>query len=376
MCQWGEAREDIPVELTQDWTERLQELRNGRSNFEVVRQELEGEVDAALETLHRESDQLVSQAKGMVDTFSSALDRLSESGKALQNAAGDLQHNRETVFRVQPMPSRGSRQLAEELASCRESVLSRVRENGEILTATAQSLQRPHREACVCARATGNALKQAVEMLDHEGELLRLMARHSNLPTRVAKAVHRRYLDALQAVQEDGWRLKSAAQDLTHCRKAYRRGIVTNRTVIRNAESSLHCDQKAIFGWAWEHVSDVRRCDRNFILAVVGGNGERLEGAPEEFRRDREVVLTAVSQSCGWALQFADPCLRRDKEVVLAAVRRSGWALEHAADDMKADREVVLTAVQTDGEALEFASEEMRADREVALAAVDRKSVV
>ena len=46
----------------------------------------------------------------------------------------------------------------------------------------------------------------------------------------------------------------------------------------------------------------------------------------EETRRDREVVLAAVSHH-GSALEFANEELQRDREVVLAAVSQNGYAL-------------------------------------------------
>jgi len=73
----------------------------------------------------------------------------------------------------------------------------------------------------------------------------------------------------LQAVREDGILFRTAAEEMNSSRKAYRRAIIVNRSVIKQAELSLQCDQEVVFGWALNHVSTLRKCDRNFIKTVV-----------------------------------------------------------------------------------------------------------
>ena len=48
-----------------------------------------------------------------------------------------------------------------------------------------------------------------------------------------------------------------------------------------------------------------------------------LQHATEELKRDREIVVTAVSNS-GWSLQYTTEELKADREVVMAAVSDSG----------------------------------------------------
>jgi len=55
---------------------------------------------------------------------------------------------------------------------------------------------------------------------------------------------------------------------------------------------------------------------------------------------------------------------------VLAAVQQDGDALQYAAEELKKDREVVLAAVQQNGRALKYAAEELNKDREIAQKAI------
>merc|ERR1740123_1792563 len=165
---------------------------------------------------------------------------------------------------------------------------------------------------------------------------------------------------ALLSVEKGTIKVREISEQLQASRRAYRQAIITNRKWIRQSQLSLRDDQWAVFGWALNHVSEVRKYDREFILAVVMQDGESLQHAPVEFRDDREIVHLALQQSNGWALQFAGDELQNDREIVLAAVRRSGWALEYASSEMKSNRDVVLAAVEADGEALEHAAYELR----------------
>ena len=68
-------------------------------------------------------------------------------------------------------------------------------------------------------------------------------------------------------------------------------------------------------------------------------------------------------------LNYPPPQLKRDREVVLAAVSNAGEALQYASDELKKDREVVLAAVSNVGRALQYASKELNSDPEVRLTA-------
>jgi hypothetical protein len=109
-----------------------------------------------------------------------------------------------------------------------------------------------------------------------------------------------------------------------------------------------------------------------WLKKIKKGPSNFLQVVPEELRRDREIVLTAV-QKHGSALQYASKELQVDREIVLAATRKTACALQYASEELKRDREIVLEAVQQDGHALQYASAELRRDREIVLEAVRQK---
>ena len=83
------------------------------------------------------------------------------------------------------------------------------------------------------------------------------------------------------------------------------------------------------------------------MLKAVARDGNRLRNVSEELKRDRDIVLTAVTNCLdSWALRYASDELKQDREFMLKAVARSGQALEYASEELKRDLEIVLTAVK------------------------------
>lgn len=122
--------------------------------------------------------------------------------------------------------------------------------------------------------------------------------------------------------------------------------------------------------WQWlQCAPKAAKRDRKVVLAAVSRSGFALEFAAPELRGDREVVLAAVAQE-GDALEYASVDLKADRDVVLAAVAQEGCALAWANSALQSDREVVLTACAQDGLALRFASPELHRSREAVLTAV------
>mmetsp|Transcript_69283 Transcript_69283/g.129385 ORF Transcript_69283/g.129385 Transcript_69283/m.129385 type:complete len:175 (-) Transcript_69283:232-756(-) len=106
---------------------------------------------------------------------------------------------------------------------------------------------------------------------------------------------------------------------------------------------------------------EARDTRRERILADIKEGAASLESAPEELKRDLEVVMAAVKRD-GFSLRFAATELRSDRDVVMAAVSQEGNALEHASQSLRSDREVVLTAVAHSKFALRFACDAMLDD--------------
>lgn len=90
--------------------------------------------------------------------------------------------------------------------------------------------------------------------------------------------------------------------------------------------------------------------DRKEILEAVTANGELLQFVPAELKRDKEIVLAAVTHPAGRSgktLSYASKSMKRDREVVLRAVTYdlSGSALKHASSSLRKDREIVKAAI-------------------------------
>jgi hypothetical protein len=96
-------------------------------------------------------------------------------------------------------------------------------------------------------------------------------------------------------------------------------------------------------GYALAHAAEELRADRDVVLAAVQQNGDALWHAAEELKADRDVVLAAVQQN-GFALMVAAAELRADRDVVLAASQQDGHALQYAAEELQVDEEIVRVA--------------------------------
>jgi hypothetical protein len=93
-------------------------------------------------------------------------------------------------------------------------------------------------------------------------------------------------------------------------------------------------------GWALQHASDDLQDDRDIVLAAVTNFGHSLSWASPRLRDDRDVVLAAVAQ-CGIALMYASSNLRDDRDVVLAAVKQNHFALGYASLELRSDKEIL-----------------------------------
>jgi hypothetical protein len=75
-------------------------------------------------------------------------------------------------------------------------------------------------------------------------------------------------------------------------------------------------------------------------LKIVMEDGEKLKVLPEEFKKDRDVVLAAVKNN-GWALFYANKNLKKDKFIVLAAIKNEGGAFSYVDSTLKKDKSFV-----------------------------------
>jgi uncharacterized protein YcgL (UPF0745 family) len=179
----------------------------------------------------------------------------------------------------------------------------------------------------------------------------------------------------LEAVKQNGFALRGASDDLKAEREVVLEAVKQTGRALQYASNDLRGDPVVVLeavkqdGWALQGASDALRCDREIVLEAVKQKGRALEYALDDLNADREVVLEAVKQT-GAALEYAANNLNADREVVLEAVKQEGFALQCASDDLKSNREVVLEAVKQTGGALKYASEALQADRDFVLEAV------
>lgn len=355
-----------------EWIKSLEEVCTEIEEFRYVQKRLREETVSANFNMQMELDDLAPIAEEFGRGFQVALQQMSDSGSLLLAAAGDLQRNRDTVFEVVPRTSKGCRQAAEELMNCRNKMLASVVSNGKVLAKVNAALAPLHKGLVIALRHARSVLAAAGESFMRENELFQVAQARGWLSVDLAKERCGTSLAASRRISDNGKKLDAVSQSVNSWRTAYRRGVVVNRNAIRQAEASLKRDQEIIFSWSMDHVSDMRKTDREFVMTVIESNGEELERVPEVFKQDKEVVLQAVAQSDGWALQFASDDLQHDREIVMSAVKHNGWILEGIPEEFRNDKEVVMAAVEADGEALEFASDALKNDREVVLTAVGR----
>ena len=111
--------------------------------------------------------------------------------------------------------------------------------------------------------------------------------------------------------------------------------------------------------------------DKKEALKIVQEEPLSLEELPAMFKKDKEVVLEAVT-NFGDALEFADKSLKKDKEIVIEAVTNYGPALEFADERFKKDKRFILDLAKLGSDALEFAHESLKKDKEIILEAVKK----
>ena len=136
--------------------------------------------------------------------------------------------------------------------------------------------------------------------------------------------------------------------------------------------------------FSFRHATPRLKANRAFILRVVRVDMTAFEYAALEFRRDRQVVLAAVSSvdtgghygaySAYLPFVYVAPELQLDRGVVLAAVATHPYTLNLVDARFRADEEVVLAAVRTNGMMLAVAHPTVCASRAVVRVAVAQRA--
>lgn len=120
------------------------------------------------------------------------------------------------------------------------------------------------------------------------------------------------------------------------------------------------------------YASETLRDDFELVLKFVSFNGTALAYASDRLKKDR-CIVNAAFNSClrNPCLRFVSPELYTDREIITKAVSKWGRDLEYAPDHFKDDYEIVMTAVMNDGYSLEYASPRLKADREIVEKAIE-----
>lgn len=129
---------------------------------------------------------------------------------------------------------------------------------------------------------------------------------------------------------------------------------------------------KLNYGINLEYLSGNLRKDREVVLAAVTNSGHNLEYASEELRDDNEIVHLAIKNSGYEVFKYASDRLKNDKPFILKILTYFSYSLYFVSETLCDDREVVLTAVKHNGDVFDAASERLRNDREIALTAIGK----
>jgi len=122
-------------------------------------------------------------------------------------------------------------------------------------------------------------------------------------------------------------------------------------------------------GYELENLSDEFKKNKKIVIAAVTNNGHALQYADDSLKKDKKFILEVV-KIAGYSIKYADKKLKADKEVALAAIKQDVEALKYADKKFKSNKEIVLIAVKQNGDALQYADKKLQADKEVVLTAI------
>jgi hypothetical protein len=163
--------------------------------------------------------------------------------------------------------------------------------------------------------------------------------------------------------------------------------VATLKTLLRRMEGDVYGPKAALIARleesdarAFEEVLDARLLfldpekkteqTREQVLRVLSTNGIELKHAAAPFKKDPEVVWTAVRSNYK-AFMFASPTIFHETEAnARTAVQMNGNCLQQLSQALRADRSVVLAAILTNPEAIRYA--QCPIDDELLMAAISK----
>lgn len=104
--------------------------------------------------------------------------------------------------------------------------------------------------------------------------------------------------------------------------------------------------------------------DRDIVLKAMQIHPHEFEHIPEQFKADREIVLTVVSREGGYGSYIKDCPLemRDDPELIKAAVKDNEWNIKHASPRLLADRYFLAEIIYENPSSFSKIPEDMQRD--------------
>jgi hypothetical protein len=107
---------------------------------------------------------------------------------------------------------------------------------------------------------------------------------------------------------------------------------------------------------------------RTLVQRALSSNGLALKSVPQQYRADKDLVLTAILND-PFALAYAPDSIKGDADLVLEAASQDPAVLQLASPQLCADAAFMLQAVALDPTAVTYASEDLLASPQFRAAA-------
>ena len=170
--------------------------------------------------------------------------------------------------------------------------------------------------------------------------------------------------EALQLVEDNGFQLRHLPNEFRKDEEIVLQAIYmgVRQVGVLADEYFFNGDYEMPFFYADKTLKN----SRDFVLKAVALNGSSIKYASEEFKKDKEIVLKAVSSpQLLFAYTFADPSLQNDREVVIAAIKNDGTLWKSLPDIFKKDKEILLLAIEAWGDNFDGVDENLFNDPDV-----------
>lgn len=121
----------------------------------------------------------------------------------------------------------------------------------------------------------------------------------------------------------------------------------------------------------YEIIAHYLKDDEDVLKAAVNKCGIPMKYASNRLKGNKEIALLSLKNDrfC-FAYEHLSEGLREDKEVTLAAMKAEGMSLSHSSLELQDDKDVVLMAVHHFADNLASASDRLKNNKEVVLAAI------